>query len=177
MPPNKALNVDEGPAMLPPVPRAYCIGPSRVSLCRYVAPIPTATAMNSSSVSVSRFGRLWRVLAVLGAVVVLATAAFHLTGYADARGAGQRAGGWYARVFPALWAGFSLTLAIGAFGALWASLRPAAGSRGLLGLSAVLLWANAALLFAYVGNFGGAWLLALGALAISAAWLLAPHAT
>jgi hypothetical protein len=143
----------------------------------YVAPIPTAIAMNPPSVSVSRFGRLWRVLAVLGSVVVLATAAFHLTGYADARGAGQRAGGWYPRVFPALWVGFSLTLAIGALGGLWASLRPATGSRALLGLSAVLLWANAALLFAYLGNFAGAWLLALGALAISAAWLLAPYAT
>ncbi len=133
--------------------------------------------MSPFSVSTSRFGRLWRMLAALGALVVLATAAFHMTGYADARAAGQRAGGWYPEVLPALWAGFALTLAVGALGALRASFRPTAGNRAILGFSAVLLWTNVALLFAYVGNFIGAWLLALGALAISSAALLVPSAT
>lgn len=125
--------------------------------------------------SASRIERLWRVFAVLGTIVVLATAAFHLTGYADASKAGQRAGGWYQQALPMLWAGFSLTLTVCALAVLWASFRPAADSRVLLGFNAVLVGANSMLLFVYIGNFAGAWLLAFSALAISAGWFLVPY--
>jgi len=120
--------------------------------------------------------RLARILVLLGAIVVFATAVFHGTGYRPLTDAltGTELDEFFKRGLPALWLMFSFQLVALALAGTWVALRSPPGARAVLALSAALLAIDVLLLAIYVGLFSGTLVLALGAVATLAGTILWP---
>lgn len=114
-----------------------------------------------------------KLLCAFGCILLLATAAFHGTGYSGVRDAlaASSTSAFLVSALPGVWLHFSIHLVVlVAFGVL--ALFLAQGARSVLGLVALAVSADAALVFSFAGFFAGVALLAGAALcfAIAAAF-------
>ena len=109
-----------------------------------------------------------RALAVFGSVVVIATALFHASGYAEVSRAVDRSdlGQFLRSGFKGLWLMFSANLLLLAVFSLLVAIRHSSASRSILFVSGAVLAANTLLLFIYAGPFLGAFMLAAGSSAL-----------
>jgi len=114
--------------------------------------------------------RTAKLLCAFGCMLLLATAAFHGTGYSGVRDAlaQSSASAFLVGALPGVWLHFSIHLVfLVAFGVL--ALFLAQGARRVLGLLALAVAADAALVFSFAGFFAGVALLAGAALCFALA--------
>ena len=103
-----------------------------------------------------------RILAALAAIVLVATAAFHATGYGaivDAVGASAMSS-FFRKALPGIWLFFSWHLVALAFGLGWASMRGSGSARPLVSFIAILTCVDTLFVFSLAGLFAGTVLLA-----------------
>lgn len=107
-----------------------------------------------------------RVLSAIAAIALVATAAFHATGYSALVAAvGKSAlSPFFRSSLPGIWLSFSwhLLAVAGALG--WASMRGSQSARPLLAFVAMLVCADTVFVFSIAGLFAGTALLAAAAL-------------
>lgn len=106
-----------------------------------------------------------RILAALAAVVLLATAAFHATGYGPLLEAvnGSALSAFFRKSLPGIWLFFSWHLVAVACALGWVSVRGSRSARPLLVFASVLVCADALFVFSLAGFFAGTALLAAAA--------------
>jgi len=106
-----------------------------------------------------------RILAALAAVVLLATAAFHATGYGPLLEAVNRSAlsPFFRKSLPGIWLFFSWHLIAVASALGWVSLRGSRSARPLLVFAAVLVCVDTLFVFSLAGFFAGTALLAAAA--------------
>lgn len=104
-------------------------------------------------------------LAALAALVLVATAVFHGSGYSGVSESigGSSASSFLKGVVPGLWLFFSWHLAALGLGALWAALRGGASMRALVWFAAAVVAVDTLWLLKLAGLFAGTALLALAA--------------
>jgi hypothetical protein len=107
----------------------------------------------------------------LGSLVLLATAAFHFTGYADVSEWTNRLdqGSFFANAVPGIWLFPTLHWVLFALAIIAAALLRFAGLRSLLLAVALLLFLDAGLIFIFIGPFIGSAMLLLSAILFAAA--------
>lgn len=106
-----------------------------------------------------------RILAALAAIVLLATATFHATGYEPLREAVGRStlSPFFRKSVPGIWLFFSWHLVAVACALGWVSLRGSRSARPLLVFAAILVCVDALFVFSLAGFFAGTALLAAAA--------------
>lgn len=106
-----------------------------------------------------------RILTSVAAIVLIATAAFHATGYrALASSPGLSAlSPFFQKSLPGIWLFFSWHLVALALGLAWASVRGARSARPLVTFIAVLACVDTLFVFSLAGVFAGTLLLAVAA--------------
>lgn len=115
--------------------------------------------------------RAAKILCVAGCVLLLVTAMFHGSGHSGVSGAisDSNASAFLKLAVPGLWLHFSIHLAaLAAFGVV-ASFFLAQGARSLVALLALVVAADAVLVFSMAGFFAGVALLAAAALCFALA--------
>ena len=115
--------------------------------------------------------RAAKVLCVVGCILLLVTAIFHGTGHSEVSDsiASSSASAFLKLAVPGLWLHFSIHLvALAAFGIL-ASFFLAQGARALVALLALVVVADAVLVFSMAGFFAGVALLVAAALCFALA--------
>ncbi|MDP9191373.1 MAG: hypothetical protein M3P06_06705 [Acidobacteriota bacterium] len=109
-----------------------------------------------------------RILAALAATVLVATAAFHATGYsalADSVTA-SAISPFFQKALPGIWLFFSWHLIALAMGLAWASLRGSSSARPLVTFIALLACADTLFVLSLAGLFAGTLLLVGAALCL-----------
>lgn len=116
-------------------------------------------------------------LAAIAAVLLIATAAFHATGYPSvSRGiASSAASAFVKAAVPTLWLFFSWHLVAVALGVLGAALALGRAARPVLVACAVVIAVDLGWVFSIAGLFAGTVLLFVAAACTLAAGLLAPR--
>jgi len=119
-----------------------------------------------------------RVLAGIAAIVLVATAAFHATGYrAIVDGVSASAlSPFFRRALPGIWLFFSWHLVALAFGLGWASIRGSSSARPLVWFIALLASADTLFVFSLAGFFAGTALLSFAAIGLIVAAVRWPGA-
>ena len=110
-----------------------------------------------------------RIAVVTGALIVAATALFHLTGYDDVGALLTRASvrPFMRHGLQGLWLMFSIHLIVLAIAAAAVVIRPTSGSRPVLIVVTALLLADVLILMRFVGAFAGTIMLASGTLLVA----------
>jgi hypothetical protein len=109
-----------------------------------------------------------RLLAGAAAIVLLATAAFHATGYRSIMDGVQASSlsPFFRRVLPGIWLFFSWHLVALALGLGWASIRGSSSARSLVWFIAVLVCADTFFVVSLAGFFAGTALLSAAAISL-----------
>lgn len=110
-----------------------------------------------------------RIAVVIGALIVAATALFHLTGYDDVGALLTRAsvGPFMRNGLQGLWLMFSIHLIVLAIAATAVVVRPTSASRPVLIVVTALLLADVLILMSFVGAFAGTIMLASGTVLVA----------
>ena len=112
--------------------------------------------------------RVPRVLAGIAAIVLVATAAFHATGYrpiVDGVSASALSP-FFRRALPGIWLFFSWHLVALAVGLGWASIRGSSSARPLVWFIAVIVCVDTLFVFSLAGLFAGTVLLSFAAIGL-----------
>lgn len=109
-----------------------------------------------------------RILTALAAIVLVATAAFHATGYGAIVDtvATSAISPFFRKALPGIWLFFSWHLVALAFGLGWASLRGSGSARPLVSFIAILACADTLFVFSLAGLFAGTVLLSGAAICV-----------
>ncbi len=112
-----------------------------------------------------------KTLGVLGSLLLLATAAFHFSGYAHVGEAISQSdvSAFLKRAVPGLWLHFSIHLAFLAAAAFWGALRGGIAVRPIFIFLAVAVAVDTVVVFMLAGFFAGVGLLGAAALCLAAA--------
>lgn len=122
--------------------------------------------------------RVPRTLAGVSAIVLVATAAFHASGYrAIVSGVSASAlSPFFRSALPGIWLFFSWHLVALALGVAWASIRGSSVARPLVWFIAVVACVDTLFVFSLAGVFAGTVLLALAAIGLVTAAVRWPSA-